>query len=1017
MYQLRFNDYLLYDPRGANSQDLLIAKDVKPKLTVNGVDSLTFSLAPDHPYLSKLSRMCGRLELLQGNTIIYRGRITSDLNDLYRQPTVRTEGQLACLNDSCVEPFTFPDDFAADPEYNQAAKTGNVVEYFIRWLFARHNEQVGAEQQLHVGTVTVRDPNNYLYRSQDNVSKTWSVLRDKLFNSELGGYLVTRYELDATYVDYLAELPVDNRQGVTFGKNLLNLSRETVASDIFTAIRPTGKDGLTIESLPDGDLTSDLVKAGKIIYSRSAEAQIGGRITKPIAWNDVTLPENLRSNSMQTLLAGMAMPETITAKACDLSIVDSSIPAFRVGTQIPVHSAVHGVDSYYPLVTLEPDIFKPANTVLTLGKTTYTVSLALIKQSVGSSDQITVVKKEVLGTLSAGLAEVRQETSKEFSRVDQDANVIRLSVEKVSGNVVTLQKQIDGQIQTYFYNYVPTLSNEPAVSWETDTERAAHLGDLFYIVDNAEMGGLVYRWVLLDGIYSWAIVEDAAVAQALSVAQQAKDTADGKRRVFVEQPYPPYDVGDLWSGGPSGDLMRCQTAKTAGQSFSSDDWGKASKYTDNTFAEAVNDELTRTKASIQILSDGIESKVSKDNIVSSINQSPEAIKILAKFLELTGAVSFSSFDPVTQQRLVGAENTARAAASAAKAVGDNIYFPGSTLIDGAKIYSGSVTAEQIDVAELFARELNVTGKFTCTAQAFLEPNATVRETIINHLLGLEWIPNYKIPLYDFNGDGSISGTDLVMCQSAILGKSSLANWSGAKKTDVTVTIDLSDPARAIVLSGVDMWGNFRETVVGVDPAVSTFASKELLESIVTMDPNGGMTREIDGEIEYINPPMDPGGEYRTSERWLGKAVYARVVDYGNLPNDEEGENYTLPPDLDIIDISGYAVGPQYIVPVPGYMGITNVGYTKSTGNLWVATDRDMSDYHAYVAVKYVKPFTPGSGVEAPSRLVVTDDGAGNVTIYSLGKASITYDDNGHVTIVNAGTTSITIDSSGHVTIF
>ena len=1013
MYQLRFNDYLLYDPRGANSHDRLIARDIKPKLTVNGVDNLMFMLAPDHPHLGKLSRMCGRVELLQGNTIIYRGRITSDLNDLYRQPTVRTEGQLACLNDSCVEPFVFPNDFAGDPDYNQAAQSGNVVEYFMRWLFARHNEQVGAEQQLHVGTVTVRDLNNYLYRSQDSVSKTWPVLRDKLFNSDLGGYIVTRYEQDATYVDYLAELPVDNRQGVTFGKNLLNLSRETVASDIFTAIRPTGKDGLTIESLPDGDLTSDLVKAGKLIYSRSAEAQIGGRITKPISWSDVTLADNLQRNSMQTLLAGMAMPETITAKACDLNIVDSSIPAFRVGTQIPVHSEVHGVDSYYPLVTLEPNVFNPANTVLTMGKTTYTVSLALIKQSVGASDQVTVVKQEVLGTLNAGLNEIRTATTKEFSRVDQEANAIRLSVEKVTEGIAGLQQQIDGQIQTYFYDYVPTIFNEPAVSWATDAEKSAHLGDLFYIVDNADMGGLVYRWALIDGVYKWVIVEDAAVAQALSVAQQAKDTADGKRRVFVAQPYPPYDVGDLWSGGPDGDLMRCQIAKSSTQSFSADDWAKASKYTDDTFAKAVDEDLGRAKASIQLLSEGLEFKVSKDNVISSINQTAEKIKILAKFLELTGAVTFSSFDSVTQERFVGAENTASAAAGAADAISGNIYFGDTTFIDGAKIYTGSIDANKINVADLFAKNLTVTGKFICTSSAFLEPNVDVRETIKLHLLRKKRIPSAQVPLYDFDGDGIISVSDLVRCQYVILGKGSLADWSGAKKTDVTVAIDLADPARAIVLSGVDMWGHYRETVIGVDQATSTFVSKESLGSIVTMDASGTMTREIDSETEYINPAMNLDTEYRTAERWQGDAVYARAFTYGQLPNNAEAENFTLPPDLDVIDIRGYAIGPRYTVPIPGYIGITNVGYTRSTGNLWISTDRDMTDYTAYITVRYTRPYKLP---EASGWLAITDDGYGNATIWAQGDAVIENDGAGNAVIVDAGSTYFSDDGDGNVII-
>lgn len=35
--------------------------------------------------------------------------------------------------------------------------------------------------------------------------------------------------------------------------------------------------------------------------------------------------------------------------------------------------------------------------------------------------------------------------------------------------------------------------------------------------------------------------------------------------------------------------------------------------------------------------------------------------------------------------------------------------------------------------------------------------------------------------------------------------------------------------------------------------------------------------------EYLNPPMQIGVEYRTTERYLGKPVYVKVVDCGNLP--------------------------------------------------------------------------------------------------------------------------------------
>jgi ABC-type amino acid transport substrate-binding protein len=95
-------------------------------------------------------------------------------------------------------------------------------------------------------------------------------------------------------------------------------------------------------------------------------------------------------------------------------------------------------------------------------------------------------------------------------------------------------------------------------------------------------------------------------------------------------------------------------------------------------------------------------------------------------------------------------------------------------------------------------------------------------------------------------------------------------------------------------------------------------------------------------------------EYALNEKWSGKQVYAMVVDYGALPNAKEGSNDTLAANLDIISISGFAVGDAYVVPAPGYYAIQNMGYTKSTGNLWISTTIDMSGYHGYITVKYTK---------------------------------------------------------------
>ncbi len=102
------------------------------------------------------------------------------------------------------------------------------------------------------------------------------------------------------------------------------------------------------------------------------------------------------------------------------------------------------------------------------------------------------------------------------------------------------------------------------------------------------------------------------------------------------------------------------------------------------------------------------------------------------------------------------------------------------------------------------------------------------------------------------------------------------------------------------------------------------------------------------------PDMVPGVEYATGEKWNGAAVYATVVDYGALPNNDEGENYTLAAGLNVIDIHGFAVGASYIIPIPGYYAVQNLGYTSATGNLWVSTTIDLSGYHGYITVKYTK---------------------------------------------------------------
>lgn len=150
-----------------------------------------------------------------------------------------------------------------------------------------------------------------------------------------------------------------------------------------------------------------------------------------------------------------------------------------------------------------------------------------------------------------------------------------------------LQNQIDGKVEEYYYAYKPTLDNLPASEWKTDEEKKAHEGDRF--LDKST--GQSYRFSKNDktGEYEWTLIQDADVAEALRKASLAKTTADGKRRVFITTPQPPYDPGDVWMQGPEGDIMVCKIGREEG-TYDSADWEKSSKYTDDTKAnEAINE--------------------------------------------------------------------------------------------------------------------------------------------------------------------------------------------------------------------------------------------------------------------------------------------------------------------------------------------------------------------------------------------------------------------------------------------
>ena len=177
-----------------------------------------------------------------------------------------------------------------------------------------------------------------------------------------------------------------------------------------------------------------------------------------------------------------------------------------------------------------------------------------------------------------GSVEAIKQTEKGLVKVN---NTLSEFIAATIGDLQTLQDQLDGEIDTWYGSSSPTLLNEPAVNWLV-TEYQDHIGDQYYDRNT----GNTFEFTEDNGTYGWTQIESSLMSEILGIANAASDTADNKRRVFVTQPAPPYDTGDIWIknvGASSGEVYVCQIARASG-TYTDGDFIVATKYTDDTIA-------------------------------------------------------------------------------------------------------------------------------------------------------------------------------------------------------------------------------------------------------------------------------------------------------------------------------------------------------------------------------------------------------------------------------------------------
>jgi phage minor structural protein len=419
MYKVYCDSSLLYNDK------LEDYKIIKPKLELelNQIGSFDFTIYNDHVNFDKLKRLKSIIRVYQDDFLLFRGRILNDEQGFHNEKQVSCEGELAFFVDSIQRPYEFQ---------------GTPAELFTKFVES-HNAQVHAEHQFIVGNVTVTDPNDYITRSESDYLNTWESINKKLIEP-LGGYLWVRHEADGIYIDYLAELNLLSPQTVEFGKNLLDLKRQTKGEDIATAIIPLGAKE------EDTRLTIASVNGG-VDYVYNAEAvEKYGWIFRVHTLDDVTLPENLLTKGNAFLNEQMQMLYSIELDAADLATVDKTVESFHLGTKVRVTTKPHSIDQLFLVNKLSIELLNPASNKLTMGSTVQTFTEKAVSGQISTENRLVDISSSMEEKLNSGILESERRLSAQINTTSESIMTTMADEYYLKGDTDALISSVSTQI-------------------------------------------------------------------------------------------------------------------------------------------------------------------------------------------------------------------------------------------------------------------------------------------------------------------------------------------------------------------------------------------------------------------------------------------------------------------------------------------------------------------------------------------------------------------------------------------
>lgn len=574
-----------------------------------------------------------------------------------------------------------------------------------------------------------------------------------------------------------------------------------------------------------------------------------------------------------------------------------------------------------------------------------------------------------------------------------------------------LQNQVDGAIETWFYDGVPTLENAPAISWKTDKDKEIHLGDLYY----NNKTGKAYRFAKDSNTYKWTLITDTDIAKALSDARMAQETANGKMKVFSVQPTTPYQVGDIWvnatypSDGSTykNEVLRCQTNKAAGSQFAIGDWIKASKYTDDTVANAAKKAAEDAQKAAQTAQTDIknlgntvtDNKKEFDNYVTDGYLEPSEIAAMAqdsKRLEDDFAAAQKSYNEVKDAEVLKDTKELTDLTSAFTDLSDAKKELIKYLSDISKKYNETDTnGKAAIVSAVGTKFTNFQNAYSAFYDKLGLANAYITRKIygdlkqnITDLAGYKYLKDALGQTTDIDG-GLVMTTLLALrdgdgnVQSGIngaidpnRGKKSIATWWGGQMVDKDYNSGNLTPATSLIrfdgsgyLANGAIWWDVSGKV-HADPTSFIISEKNLGAYLIFFEPTWKEGSAGTSVADLVSlKPNAPFSKLGVS----GDATFEGAISFHGIKLTYDSTNKAIKIDGNLYATGGITAYGAGASTTGGGGGLN--GSVKSYSNALKLTSESLSEIASAYSIKALD--TRISSLEGGSATAISVSGSGN----------------------------------------